>query len=96
MFNKLATIHPFRHRRTAPLRASAFDNSHSNDNRPGFRRPADRRVRPKHSLVCHWIEIGGRLECRWAAADADAPRNDAEPRPSGVFLPIRGRTRAIA
>jgi hypothetical protein len=90
MFRKLATVRLFQSRRMAPLRASAFNDSHSNDNRPGFRRPADRRARPKPSLVCHWIEVGGRLECRWDAAGGNgASRNDAEPRPPGPFASSR-------
>ena len=84
MFNKLATIHRFRRPRTAPSRDSAFNNSHSNDNRPGFRRPAGQRARPKLPLVCHWIEVDGRIECRWAVADA-ASRDDAKPPPLRPF-----------
>ena len=92
MFRKLATVRPFRSGRIAPLRASAFYDSHSNDNRPGFRRPAGRRARPKPSLVCHWIEVGDRLECRWEAAGGNGvSRNDAEPHPPGPFALSRLR-----
>jgi hypothetical protein len=88
MFDKLATIHPFRRPRTAPSRASAFNKSHCNDNRPRFRRPADQRAHPKLPLVCHWIEVDGLIECRWAVAKA-APRDDAEPPPLGLFALAR-------
>ncbi|MHC2433720.1 hypothetical protein [Bradyrhizobium sp. USDA 4451] len=57
MFEKLAKFRPFEPRRM-PSRAAI----HSNDNLPGFRRPADRR-RP--TPACHWVLIDGRLECRW-------------------------------
>ncbi|MCC8978787.1 hypothetical protein [Bradyrhizobium acaciae] len=57
MFEKLAKFRPFEPRRISS-RAAAY----SNDNLPGFRRPADRR-RP--TPACHWILIDGRLECRW-------------------------------
>ena len=73
MFRKLATVRLFQSGRMAPVRTAAFNNSHSNDNRPGFRRPTDRRARPKPSPVCHWIQVGGRLECRWQA-DGDLPK----------------------
>ena len=44
----------------------------SNDNLPGFRRPADgRRPRPNPTLACHWYLIGGRLQCRWEFERAD-------------------------
>jgi hypothetical protein len=92
MFKKLATVRPFQTWRIAPAWTTAFHNNHSNDNRLGFRRPADRRARPKPAPVCHWIKVGGRLECRWTAAGNDAPRHDAEPRPSGSFGSIRCRS----
>jgi hypothetical protein len=95
MFKKLATVLPFKYGRVAPAQARPFNNSHSNDNQPGFRRPVDdRRVRPQPALVCHWIEAGGRLECRWSAAGDDAPQNDAEPSPFGSFTSIRRHARA--
>jgi hypothetical protein len=94
MFKKLATVRPFR--RKAPARAAAFNHSHSNDNRPGFRHPTDQRACPKPALVCHWVKVGGRLECRWTAARNDAPRNDTELRPLGPFPSIRGRARPAA
>ncbi|NEU97156.1 hypothetical protein [Bradyrhizobium uaiense] len=57
MFEKLAKFRPFEPRQIPPRVAT-----YSNDNLPGFRRPADRR-RP--TPACHWILIDGRLECRW-------------------------------
>ena len=90
MFRKLATVRLFQSGRMAPVRTAAFNNSHSNDNRPGFRRPADRRARPKPALVCHWIKVGGRLECRWDTGSGNgASWNDAEPRPRGSFASSR-------
>jgi hypothetical protein len=49
-------------------------------------------VCPKPAPVCHWIEVGDRLECRWTAAGNDAPRHDAEPRPSRSFASMRSRS----
>ncbi|SED42327.1 hypothetical protein [Bradyrhizobium erythrophlei] len=60
MFEKLAKFRPFQPQRVAPWTIPA---TYSNDNLPGFRRPADRR-RP--TPACHWILIDGRLECRWS------------------------------
>ncbi|WP_342725044.1 hypothetical protein AAFG07_39950 [Bradyrhizobium sp. B097] len=67
MFEKLAKFRQASPRRVVeprqiPPRAATY----SNDNLPGFRRPADRR-RP--TPACHWILIDGRLECRWAIDD---------------------------
>ena len=61
MFEKLAKFRPFEPRQIPPRAAT-----YSNDNLPGFRRPADRR-RP--TPACHWILIDGRLECRWTVDD---------------------------
>ncbi|MCC8952630.1 hypothetical protein H8B02_03865 [Bradyrhizobium sp. Pear77] len=63
MFEKLAKFRPFQLQRVAPWTIPA---TYSNDNLPGFRRPADRR-RP--TPACHWILIDGRLECRWSVDD---------------------------
>ncbi|MBR0894378.1 hypothetical protein JQ616_05395 [Bradyrhizobium tropiciagri] len=57
MFEKLAKFRSFEPRRL-PRPAASY----SNDNLPGFRRPADRQ-RP--TPACHWVLIDGRLECRW-------------------------------
>lgn len=67
MFKKLATVRPFQSGRMAPARASAFSSTHSNDNRSGFRRPADQRARQKPALVC---VIGSR---RAASSNAVGP-----------------------
>ncbi len=61
MFEKLAKFRPFEPRQIPPRAAT-----YSNDNLPGFRRPADRR-RP--TPACHWVLIDGRLECRWTIDD---------------------------
>jgi hypothetical protein len=54
-----------------------FNVTHSNDNLPGFRRPKDQRRIPTPTLVCHWINHDGRLECRWRIdASGNAPIGD--------------------
>jgi hypothetical protein len=52
-------------RRIAPGPCEAI--IHSNDNLPGFRRPAatGKRRPPSPALACHWFGRKGRLECRW-------------------------------
>jgi hypothetical protein len=56
----------FRQPRRAELRAAGlFNQSPSNDNLPGVRRPKGRRPIPTPVLACHWIDRNGRLECRW-------------------------------
>ncbi|MGN1284981.1 MAG: hypothetical protein ACI4XG_00080 [Bradyrhizobium sp.] len=63
MFEKLAKFRQAGPRRVVePRQIPPRAASYSNDNQPGFRRPADRR-RP--TPACHWILIDGRLECRW-------------------------------
>jgi hypothetical protein len=72
----------------AAKRAAAFNNSPSNDNRPGFRRPPGQCRRPKPALDCHWIEVNGRLECRWTLADGKkAPGLPREPRATDPIDP---------
>jgi hypothetical protein len=46
---------------------------HSNDNLPGFRRPAatGKRRSPSPALACHWFDCNGRLECRWRVESFD-------------------------
>ena len=66
MFEKLAKFRPFEPRHVSPQAAT-----HSNDNLPGFRRPADRR-RP--TPACHWVLIDGHLECRWTIDDFEQQR----------------------
>jgi hypothetical protein len=60
-------------------RAELFNRSYSNDNLPGFRRPAatGKRRYPTSALACHWFNRNGRLECRWQVADG-APIADAD------------------
>ena len=60
-------LRPLQPRRVA-LRGAEFFNdppndTHSNDNLPGLRRPKGQRRIPSPALACHWIERGGRLEC---------------------------------
>jgi hypothetical protein len=80
MFNKVATFRALTARRIAPGPIGA---AHSNDNLPGFRRPAGgQRLRPKLALACHWYLIDGRLECRWDIEAPDGtPIADVEPQP---------------
>ena len=67
---------------------------HSNDNLPGFRRPAatGKRRSPSPALACHWFNCNGRLECRWQAETSDAPTDDfdehqeMQPRRRGLAL----------
>ncbi|AUC93502.1 hypothetical protein CWS35_03570 [Bradyrhizobium sp. SK17] len=82
MFEKLARFRPFEPRRMEPRPAT-----HSNDNLPGFRRPAERR-RP--TPVCHWILIDGHLESRWIVDPTTEPTNGERcaDRPSGPRMTI--------
>ncbi|MGF6307520.1 hypothetical protein ABIB82_001334 [Bradyrhizobium sp. i1.8.4] len=69
MFEKLARFRQASPRRVVePRRMPRQAAIHSNDNLPGFRRPAGRRRRPPPA--CHWILIDGRLECRWTIDDS--------------------------
>jgi len=54
------------------------DVVHSNDNLPGFRRPAAMGGRrpPTPALASHWFNCNGRLECRWQVETSDAPTDD--------------------
>ena len=64
MFEVLAKFRQTSPRRAvSPRHVSPRAAIHSNDNLPGFRRPADRR---HPTPVCHWVLIDGHLECRWA------------------------------
>jgi hypothetical protein len=53
---------------------------HSNDNLPGFRRPAEagKRRSPTPALACHWFNRDGRLECHWQAETSDAPTGTSD------------------
>jgi hypothetical protein len=80
MFRKIAKLRPLETWRIAPgTRVSV----HSNDNLPGFRRPAGcRRPRPNQTLACHWRLVDGQLECRWNIESADGVPPDAfKPQP---------------
>jgi hypothetical protein len=91
MFTRLAKFRLVQPWRTAPgqreavfskdmFSASVFSRDmHSNDNLPGFRRPAatGKRRSPSPALACHWFDRNGRLECRWLAEpNDDAPLGD--------------------
>src|SRR5258708_31741396 len=75
----------------------------SNDNLPGFRRPAaaGKRRSPTPALACHWFNRNGRLECRWQVADEapaggfDERRHSARGRPTGGPR-LRSRNLALA
>lgn len=94
MFNKITTFRALQARRIAPGSIGAV---HSNDNLPGFRRPAGgRRLRPKLALACHWYANGGQLECRWDVETPDgAAIVDFEPQPEAgrAFSPPVARKR---
>jgi hypothetical protein len=75
--------------------------THSNDNLPGLRRPKGQRRIPSPTLVCHWINRNGRLECRWRVdASGNAPigafhEQGAAGRASGPS-PMQPRSRKLA
>jgi hypothetical protein len=60
-------------RRVALRRAGFFNETLSNDNLPGLRRPKGQRRIPTPPLVCHWFNRNGRLECRWQAEPVGNP-----------------------
>src|ERR1700730_15216218 len=63
--------------RVALRGAGFFNETLSNDNLPGLRRPKGQRRIPTPALVCHWFDRNGRLECRWQAEpNGDAPLSD--------------------
>lgn len=81
MFTRLAKFRLVQPWRTAPgPREVVFSKDmHSNDNLPGFRRPAatGKRRSPPPALACHWFDRNGRLECRWLVEPHDdAPLGD--------------------
>ena len=71
MFKRLAEVRLVQSRRTASGPREAI--IHSNDNLPGFRRPAatGKYRPPSPVLACHWFDRNGRLECRWQAETND-------------------------
>jgi hypothetical protein len=90
-------------RRIAPgLHGAGLSNrTYSNDNLPGFRRPAvvGRRRAPTPVLACHWLDRDGRLECHWQVeTDDDAPiaptAMDSERRPDSPSFSAKAIGRA--
>jgi hypothetical protein len=78
MFTRLARIRRVGLRHLVPM---AGDVIHSDDDLPGFRRPAatGRRQAPPPALACHWLNRNGRLECCWQAeTNSDAPIGDID------------------
>src|SRR6202048_3187486 len=88
MFTRLAKFRLVQPWRIAPEpREAMFSKDmfskvmHSNDNLPGFRRPAatGKRRSPSPALACHWFDRNGRLECRWLAEINEyAPLGDVD------------------
>ena len=70
---KFGGFRPLQSRRIALGGAGLFNEPHSNDNLPGFRRPKGQRRIPTPALVCHWFNHHGRLECRWHPVAGDTP-----------------------
>ena len=100
---KLGGFRPLQPRRVALRGAGFFNETHSNDNLPGLRRPKGQRRIPSPALVCHWFNRNGRLECRWQAEpNGDAPIGDVDEhgamgRASGLSsMHPRGRSLALA
>ena len=111
MFTRLAKFRLVRPWRIAPgPREAMFSKDmfsrdiHSNDNLPGFRRPAatGKRRSPSPALACHWFDRNGRLECGWLAGpNDDAPLGDDEHRTTGrasgqPSMQPRGRAQTLA
>jgi hypothetical protein len=68
---------PLQPRRVALRGAGLFNQTPSNDNLPGLRRPQGQRRIPSPALACHWIDRSGHLECRWQVEPVgDAPIGD--------------------
>src|ERR1700733_7502459 len=80
--SRLAEFRLVRSRRIAPGPREAV--THSNDNLPGFRHPAEAGARrsPTPVLACHWFNRDGRLECRWQAETNDAPSGAFDEHPA--------------
>jgi hypothetical protein len=105
MFTRLAEFRLAQSRRLAPGPCQAIMHSPSNDNLPGFRRPAATATRrsPSPALACHWFVHDGRLQCRWLA-DGDVPLGDCDEHPrratgrgSGpLSIRLHGRELALA
>lgn len=102
MFTKLAEFRRVGLRHIVPAPSGV---TYSNDNLPGFRRPAatGKRRSPSPALACHWFYRNGRLECRWQEEPAgDAPIGDFDEHGamdrSSSLSPVepRGRNLALA
>jgi hypothetical protein len=100
---KVGGVRPLRPRRVASRGAGFFNETHSNDNLTGLRRPKGQRRTPTPALVCHWFNRNGRLECRRQAepgGDArigDFDEHNATRRTSGLSsTQSRGRGLALA
>ena len=100
---KVGGFRPLQPRRVALRGAGFFNDTPSNDNLPGLRRPKGQRRIPTPALACHWFNRDGRLECRWQAEpNGDAPISDfGEHRTTGgasglSSMQPRGRSLALA
>jgi hypothetical protein len=100
---RLGRFRPLQLRHLALRGAGLVDDTHSNDNLPGLRRPKGRRRIPSPALACHWINRNGRLECRWqvepngdaAIGDFDEYRTLSRA-PRRLSTQRRGRRLALA
>ena len=96
LLSGLARFWPAQPQRIAPASQPAGPPTYCNDNLPGLRRPKERRRTPASALACHWVDRGGRLECRRRAEpDGDAPSGSLDEsgttgRASGLPLKPRG------
>jgi hypothetical protein len=100
---KLGGLRPLEPQRVALRGAGFFNESPSNDNLLGLRRPKGPRRIPTPALVCHWFDRNGRLECRWQPeSHGNAPLGDLDHhetmgRASGLSSrPPRGRGLPLA
>ena len=96
---KFGGFRPLPPRRIALRGAGFFNETFSNDNLPGLRRPKGQRRIPSPALACHWFNHNGRLECRWQVEPSgDAPIGDFDEHatmgsasgPSSMHPPGRG------
>ena len=92
MFERLAKFLSVPQWLKAPLGKPVYSHPvHSNDNRPGFRRPEGRGLRSHQPLACHWsLSPDARhLECRWGfAAAGDRPVGDRRRSPNLASPPL--------
>jgi hypothetical protein len=101
MFGKLAKFRIVAQWLNAPLCRPVYSHPiHSNDNRPGFRRPGGQSLRPHQALACHWFLApdGRHLECRWELASGDrstCDRGRSPLSPTPHLLPAIGQVAAI-